>query len=114
MNKLLFRVALLPLLTLSGCGMHHMDTTAPTQPLLAITYPAAYVVNAESNTLSVIDLATKQVRETITLGNPSVSHMGGTMMDMVMWPHHVYLSPDGTKLGVGVPGMDLRDRKSVV
>ncbi|MBO0935748.1 YncE family protein [Fibrella sp. HMF5335] len=100
-------LVLLPLLTLSGCTMHHMDTMKPTQPLLAITYPAAYVVNAETNTLSVIDLATQQVRETITLGNPSMAHTGGSTTDMVMWPHHVYLSPDGTKLGIGVPGMDL-------
>ena len=107
MTKSLLRVALLPLLTMSGCAMHHMDTMTPTQPLLAITYPAAYVVNAESNTLSVINLATQQLRETITLGSPSMAHTGGTMPDMVMWPHHIYLSPDGTKLGVGVPGMDL-------
>lgn len=106
MNKSLLVVALLPLLSLSGCmNMDHSDSA---QPELNITYPAAYVVNAESNSLSVIDLATQQVKETISFGDASMSHSGNmNMADMVMWPHHIYLSPDGSKLGVGVPGMDL-------
>lgn len=106
MNKLLIVVALLPLLSLSGCmNMDHSDSA---QPELNITYPAAYVVNAESNSLSVIDLTTQQVRETISFGDASMSHSSKTnMAEMVMWPHHIYLSPDGSKLGVGVPGMDL-------
>lgn len=106
MNKSLVTVALLPLISLSGCM--NMDHSNSMQPELNITYPAAYVVNAESNSLSVIDLATRQVRETISFGDASMSHSGTTnMADMVMWPHHIYLSPDGSKLGVGVPGMDL-------
>lgn len=97
---------LLPLLGLAGCM--NMNHDSPVQPELNINYPAAYVVNAESNNLSVIDLATQQVRETISLGDASMSNMAGMNMDnMVMWPHHIYRSPDGSKLGVGVPGMDL-------
>ncbi len=105
MNYRLVRAALLPLLALSGCM--NMDMSKA-QPELNITYPAAYVVNAEGNSLSVIDLATQQVIETISFGDASMSNMAGMNMDnMIMWPHHIYRSPDGTKLGVGVPGMDL-------
>lgn len=104
MNKSLVTLALLPLLSLSACNMHDMSKG---QQEVTINYPAAYVVNAESNSLSVIELATQQVRETISLGEPSGGHSTMAMADMVMWPHHIYLSPDGTRLGVGVPGMDL-------
>lgn len=83
-----------------------MDHSPAMQPELTINYPAAYVVNAEGNSLSVIDLASQQVKETISFGGASMSHTG-TMTDMIMWPHHIYLSPDGSKLGIGVPGMDL-------
>ena len=96
-------VALSLLLNSSGCK-HDMSIK---QPELNITYPAAYVVNAEGNSLSVIDLLNQQVRETISFGEASGGHSGMNMTDMVMWPHHIYLSPDGSKLGVGVPGMDL-------
>ncbi len=87
-----------------------MDHSPAMQPALMIDYPAAYVVNAEGNSLSVIDRTSQQVKETISFGGASMNHTGnhtGTMTDMIMWPHHIYLSPDGKKLGVGVPGMDL-------
>lgn len=96
---------LLPLFLLSGCM--NMDHTNGVQPELAIDYPAAYVVNAEGNSLSVIDLATQQVKETISFGPTSGGHSGMNMDNMIMWPHHIYRSPDGTRLSVGVPGMDL-------
>ncbi len=104
MNKSITPAVLVPLLALWGCM--DMNHSQPAQPELNINYPAAYVVNAEGNSLSVIDLASQQVKETISFGEASMSH-SGTMTDMVMWPHHIYLSPDGSKLGVGVPGMDL-------
>lgn len=107
MNTLRNTIAFgLPIL-LAGCMdmNHHM---APAQAELNISYPAAYVVNGESNSLSVIDLASNAVRETISFGAASTTDMAGMKMnDMVMWPHHIYLSPDGNRLGVGVPGMDL-------
>lgn len=99
---------MLPILALSGCM--NMDNMTKTQPVLNISYPAAYVVNAEGNSISVVDLATNQVKETISFGDASMSGTsmpGMNMANMVMWPHHIYLSPDGSKLGVGVPGMDL-------
>ncbi|MGF7219133.1 YVTN family beta-propeller protein [Spirosoma lacussanchae] len=94
----------LPLLTLWGCNSHDMSSM---QPELNINYPAAYVVNAEGNSLSVIDLSSQQVKETISFGETSGGHGSMNTADMVMWPHHIYLSPDGSKLGIGVPGMDL-------
>lgn len=95
--------AVLPLVALSACM--NMDTMNSSQPGLTINYPAAYVVNAEGNSLSVIDLSTQQVKETISFGSASMPGM--TMSNSIMWPHHIYLSPDGSKLGIGVPGMDL-------
>ena len=59
-----------------------------------ITYPAAYVVNGGSNSLSVIDLSTNEVKRTISLTG-------------VSFPHHISVSPDKSKIAVGVPGMDL-------
>ncbi|WP_020604954.1 YncE family protein [Spirosoma spitsbergense] len=104
MKKLPIAATIVSLFALSGCM--NMDHSQPMQPELNINFPAAYVVNAEGNSLSVIDLTTQQVKETISFGTASMSH-SGTMTDMIMWPHHIYLSPDGGKLGVGVPGMDL-------
>lgn len=106
MKKSLPIVALLSLLAMSSCM--NMDHSQSKQLELNINYPAAYVVSAEGNSLSVIDLSTQQVKETISFGDASMSHSGNMAMnDMIMWPHHIYLSPDGSKLGVGVPGMDL-------
>lgn len=107
MKNLLSRAALplLPLFVLSGCM--NMDHTNSMQPELTINYPAAYAVNAEGNSLSVINLATQQVKETISFGAASGVHSGSSMTDMVMWPHHIYRSPDGSRLSIGVPGMDL-------
>ena len=73
-----------------GCG--NDKSTSPGSA--NITYPAAFVVNGESNSISVIDLATDEVRQTIAL--PGVS-----------WPHHIYLSPAKDKLALGIPGTDL-------
>lgn len=71
-----------------------------------IDYPAAYVVNGESSTLSVINIATNTVTETIELMG-----MGN---NMVMWPHHLSLYSifDMHRLVIGVPGMDLSEGHS--
>jgi YVTN family beta-propeller protein len=71
-----------------------------------IDYPAAYVVNGESSTISVINLATNSVTETIELM--------GTDNKMVMWPHHLSLYSifDMHRLVIGVPGMDLSEGHS--
>ncbi len=66
-----------------------------------IDYPAAYVVNGEGSTISVIDLDKNAVTETLELM--------GTDDEMVMWPHHLSLYSifDMHRLAIGVPGMDL-------
>jgi YVTN family beta-propeller protein len=71
-----------------------------------IDYPAAYVVNGESNSLSVIDLSKNEVTETIEL-------MGENDV-MIMWPHHISLFSflDIHRLVIGVPGMDLSEGHS--
>lgn len=66
-----------------------------------IDYPAAYVVNGESSTISVIKLSTNTVTDSINLMGS-----GGSM---IMWPHHIYHQQSGGEhhLAIGVPGMDL-------
>ncbi len=76
-----------------------------------VNYDAAYVVNSESNSISVINLDTKKVEKTIDLAD-SKSGMDGGMMNSNMenmWPHHINLSPDGSKLAIAAPGMDFSD-----
>lgn len=87
----------------TSCRKHIMDDMEMEEK--NISYPAAYVVNGESNTLSVIDLNTQIVTDTIDL-------MVGD--NMVMWPHHISLSGSGnaSRLAVGVPGMDLSEGHS--
>ena len=68
-----------------------------------INYPAAFVVNGEDGTLSVIKLADNTVTETIELlGNNN---------SMAMWPHHIYKHEaiDMTHLAIAAPGMDLSE-----
>ncbi len=64
---------------------------------LNVNYPAAYIVNGEDATVSVIKLSTNEVAGTIPLM--------GTGSDMIMWPHHI--SSHQNHLAIGVPGMDL-------
>lgn len=72
-----------------------------------ISFDAAYVVNGESNTISVISLETNTVKETFTLSNLKSMESGSMSMNMDnMWPHHIYLSPDGSKIAIAAPGMD--------
>lgn len=75
-----------------------------------VNYDALYVVNRASNSLSVINLSNDQVQKTIALGSPGTM-MGGGMMNgnsayNNMWPYHISLSPDKSKLAITEPGMD--------
>lgn len=83
----------------SSCRKHKMDNMEMEKN---IDYPAAYVVNGESNTLSVIRLSDNSVSETIEL-------MGTGMNGMMMWPHHIYhhASANMHHLSIAMPGMDL-------
>lgn len=89
--------------TFSACRKHVMEDNMNSGMEKNINYPAAYVVNGESNTLSVIRLSDNTVAETIDL-------MGTTgMTGMQMWPHHIYHSVNANihQLAVAMPGMDL-------
>jgi YVTN family beta-propeller protein len=75
-----------------------------------VNYDALYVVNRAGNSLSVINITTDKVEKTISLGSPGTM-MGGGMMNNNstfnnMWPYHISLSPDKSKLAVTEPGMD--------
>ncbi len=84
-------------------------TTSNTEPEINITGPSAYVINGESSTISVIDLASNEAKNTISLANVATNtHAGHRGLD-IQFPHHIYLSPDGTKLSIGVPGVDLSE-----
>lgn len=73
-------------------------------------YDALYVVNRADNSLSVINLTTDKVLKTLNLGS-SGTMMGGGMMNgnstfNNMYPYHISLSPDKSKLAITEPGMD--------
>ncbi len=91
-------------LLFSSCQKDDSMGNSDTKP---VSYDAAYVVNGESNSISVINLETNKVEKTIDLAN--LESMGNGMMNMNMdnmWPHHIYLSPDKSKLAIAAPGMD--------
>lgn len=85
-------------LAISSCRKHKMDDMDMEKN---INYPAAYVVNGEDGTLSVIKLGDNTVTETIELMENNNS--------MAMWPHHIYKHQaiDMTHLAIAAPGMDL-------
>ena len=87
-----------------GCGADHgaADAThggeAPqgepsSRPIVAVSGPAVYVVNGEDATVSVL--------------RPDGAVVGTIALTNVAFPHHVYLSPDRSRLSVAVPGHDL-------
>ncbi len=78
--------------------------TKETEPLLNINYPAAYVVNGESNSVSVIDLSNNEVKETIELSFKTTKNQTNTISSF--WSHHIYASADGSKLAVATPQID--------
>lgn len=59
-----------------------------------VNYNAAYVVNGGDNSISVINLDTEELAQTIEINRAS-------------FPHHIYLSPDKSTLALGAPGVDL-------
>lgn len=95
MKKVILTIAVVTTVTFAiSCKKKNMDDMAMEKN---INYPAAYVVNGESSTISVIKLSTSAVTETIELM--------GTGGAMVMWPHHIYNHDN--HMAIGVPGMDL-------
>ena len=84
------------------------DGTSAGSSNAQVNFDAAYVVNGESNSISVINLSTNKVDKTIELPNLQ-SSMGMGMMGsgtVNMWPHHISLSPDKSKLAITLPGSD--------
>lgn len=106
MNKIMtFRSLIIPvavagLVFLAACRKHKMEEDMGMEQ--NIDYPAAYVVNGESNSLSVIKLADNSVTETIDL-------MGNDPNGMLMWPHHIDHRANANvhQLSIAMPGMDL-------
>lgn len=96
-------------LTLGGCM-----NTATEQPQLNINYPAAYVVNGESSTVSIINLNTNEVADLIQLTDNSGTQMAGMNMGKFLsYPHHIYLNPAKTQISIAAPGMDLSAGHSI-
>lgn len=93
-NKIIITVALVMLYAfLPSCKKQNMDDI----PEKNIDYPAAFVVNGESSTISVIKLSNNTVSDSIEIM--------GSGANMIMWPHHIYIHQN--HLAIGVPGMDL-------
>jgi YVTN family beta-propeller protein len=96
-------------LTLGGCMNMATET-----PQLNINYPAAYVVNGESSTVSVINLNTNEVADLIQLTDNSGTQMTGMNMGTFLsYPHHIYLNPTKTQISIAAPGMDLSAGHSI-
>ena len=81
--------AIVAILTLASCSKDS-NTATP----LNVDYPAAYVVNGQDATVSVIKLSTGEVTGTISF----------PASDMITWPHHIAYHQG--HLAIGVPGMD--------
>ncbi len=83
--------------------------TDTAQPELNISYPAAYVVNGTSSTLSVINLNTNEVANLIQLTDDmsGMAHSGGGKF--LQYPHHIYLNPAKNQIAIAAPGMDLSE-----
>ena len=87
--KIIFPVLfLITFIFLAGCKNETVTTSTT-----GINYNALFIVNGESNTISVIDISDNQVKQTVTLSG-------------IMWPHHINMNSVKTKLAVAVPGMD--------
>ena len=105
--KLIVLCAVIYTVILASCTKNGGFNNPDNSP---VNYDALYVVNREGNSLSVINLTLDKVQKTINLGS-SGTMMGGGMMNgnstyNNMWPYHVSLSPDKSKLAITEPGMD--------
>lgn len=106
MNKLRLSVAVLLVSAILFPSCQKDETSTNNAP---VNFDAAYIVNSESNSISVINLTTNKVDKTIDLAKLQNS-LGTGQMEMGMsnmWPHHISLSPDKSKLVIAAPGMDL-------
>ena len=99
--------AALSLFIFSSCNKDEGMNNPDKRP---VDFDAIYVVNGASNSISVINLTTDKVQKTINIGtlNPMMGGgmMNGTIANSNMWPYHISLSPDKSKLAITEPGMD--------
>jgi YVTN family beta-propeller protein len=80
---------------LCGCSAPHEEPQLPSsQPIEPVIGDAVFVVIGGNGSIAVIDAATNELAGTIQLEHAD-------------YPHHVYLSEDGTRLLVAAPGVDL-------
>jgi len=105
--KLIVLCAAIYVVILASCTKNGGSNNPDNNP---VNYDALYVVNRADNSLSVINLSTDKVLKTINLGS-SGTMMGGGMMNgnstfNNMYPYHISLSPDKSKLAITEPGMD--------
>jgi YVTN family beta-propeller protein len=81
------------------------------QPEQNINYPAAFIVNGESSTLSVINLNTNEVSTTIQLtdGSSTSTHGAGhtATAGFLAYPHHIYINTTKSQIAIAAPGVDL-------
>jgi YVTN family beta-propeller protein len=81
------------------------------QPEQNINYPAAFIVNGESSTLSVINLNTNVVSATIQLtdGSSASTHGAGhtATAGFLAYPHHIYINAAKSQIAIAAPGVDL-------
>jgi YVTN family beta-propeller protein len=83
--------------------------TDDAQPKLSISYPAAYVVNGTSSTLSVINLNTNEVADLIQLTDDVSGVSNNGAGKFLQYPHHIYLNPTKNQIAIAAPGMDLSE-----
>jgi YVTN family beta-propeller protein len=79
------------------------------QPELSVSYPAAYVVNGTSSTLSVINLNTNKVADLIQLTDDLSGVRNSGSGKFLQYPHHIYLNPAKNQIAIAAPGMDLSE-----
>jgi YVTN family beta-propeller protein len=105
--KFAFVCIALSAIMLSSCNKDDGINNTDNKP---VNFDALYVVNRAGNSLSVINTSTAKVEKTINLGSPGTM-MGSGMMNANstynnMWPYHISLSPDKSKIAITEPGMD--------
>ncbi len=76
-------------------------------PAVTINYPAAYVVNGTSSTLSVINLTTNEVANLIQLTDDLGGVSNNGKGNFLQYPHHIYLNPAKNQIAIAAPGVDL-------
>jgi YVTN family beta-propeller protein len=95
------------LIIIVGIFITSCKNSNDSQPEISISYPAAYVVNGTSSTLSVINLNTNEVANLIQLTDnlSGASNNGGGRF--LQYPHHIYLNPAKNQIAIAAPGVDL-------